>query len=86
LIAFVLCRDDAIVKLLLARNDVDVNLKDGGGWSPLFYAIGKGDDAIVKVLLSRDDVDVNSKDQKSWSSLSYAIARDMLQSKLLHCP
>src|ERR1700722_4826478 len=52
---------EAVVELLLARDDVDVN-SDGG--TPLSLAAEKGHDAVVKLLLARDDIDVNSRDRR----------------------
>ncbi|KAF8421775.1 ankyrin repeat-containing domain protein, partial [Tirmania nivea] len=36
---------EAVVRLLLERNDVDVNAKDNNGWSPLSWAAGHGHEA-----------------------------------------
>src|ERR1700722_12955658 len=54
---------EAVVKRLLAQDDVDVNSKDlQYGQTPLSWAAKKGHDAVVKLLLARDDSDVNSND------------------------
>ena len=59
-----------IVKVLLNRDDIDVNSKDGRGDTPLSWAVsgptvsfnrsggGEGHQDIVKMLVTRDDVDV----------------------------
>ena len=50
------------MKILVARDDVEVDSKDRNDRSPLFYAAGKGHDAVAKILV-RDDVEVNTKDR-----------------------
>jgi ankyrin repeat protein len=47
---------DAVVKMLLARDDVEVNSKDPYGGTPLLRAAANGHEAVVKLLLARDDV------------------------------
>jgi ankyrin repeat protein len=42
-----------VVKLLLARHEVNVNSKDKNGQTPLFYAAKNGHDAVVNLLLAR---------------------------------
>ena len=42
--------DTAVVKLLLARNDVGADLKDNNGRTPLWNAAWKGHEAVVKLL------------------------------------
>ena len=56
---------EAVVKLLLANDQVDVNAKDSAdGQTPLWRAVGGGHEAVVKLLLANDRVDVNAID--SW--------------------
>jgi len=53
----------AIVRLLIERDDVDVNAKERGyGWTPLLWAAESGHEVVVRLLVERDDVDVNAKD------------------------
>jgi len=47
---------EAVVKLLLAWDDIDANLKDRHGQTPLLYAADRGHEAVVKLLLARDDI------------------------------
>ena len=54
---------EVVVELLLARDDVDVNLKDNYDWMPLSWAGGNGHEGVVKLLLTRDDIDLNSRDK-----------------------
>ncbi|KAI9781882.1 MAG: hypothetical protein M1839_005676 [Geoglossum umbratile] len=54
---------EAVVKLLLAKDGVDINSKDSyGGQTPLSLAAERGHEAVVKLLLAKDGVDINSKD------------------------
>jgi hypothetical protein len=60
---------EVVIRLLLARSDVDVNSKTDYNRSPLFLASSKGHEAVVRLLLARSDVDVNSKDEADWTPL-----------------
>ena len=51
---------EAIVKMLMTRDDVDADSKDWRGDTPLSLAAEGGYEAIVKMLLNRNGVDVNS--------------------------
>ena len=51
-----------MVKLLLAKDDIEADHKDSGGLTPLSIASSRGYEGIVKLLLARPDVDINSKD------------------------
>lgn len=48
---------------LLARGDVDVNLKDDGGRTSLSHAAGRRHEAVVELLLAQGDVEADSKDK-----------------------
>ncbi|KAF8421814.1 ankyrin repeat-containing domain protein [Tirmania nivea] len=63
---------EAVVRLLLERNDVNVDAKDNRGRTPFSWAAGGGHEAIVRLLLARNDVDVNAKDNCDQSPLSWA--------------
>src|ERR1700722_18616149 len=63
---------EAVVKLFLARDDVDANSKDSNGRTPLSWATFNGHQAVVKLFLARDDVDPNSKDSNGRTPLSWA--------------
>jgi ankyrin repeat protein len=63
---------EAIVKLLLERDDVDFDSKDNIGRTPLSYAAKNGYVKAVKPLLERNDVDADSKDIFSQTPLLYA--------------
>jgi len=54
---------EAVVKLLLETEGVDINVKDEGyGRTPLSYAAEHGHEAVVKLLLADSRVDVDTKD------------------------
>ena len=63
---------EAVVRLLIARDDIDVNAKDKYGWTSLSRAAENGHEAVVRLLIARDDIDVNAKDNYGWTSLSWA--------------
>jgi len=62
---------EAVVKLLLATCNADVDLKDRNGQRPLSLAAQNGHEAVVELLL-KANVDVESKDRNSWTPLSWA--------------
>jgi ankyrin repeat protein len=69
---------EAIVKLLLARSDIDANSKDKvHGRSPLLYAAMQGHTTIVKLFLARG-IDPDSKDRHGQTPLSFAAERGHL--------
>ncbi|KAL8668528.1 MAG: hypothetical protein Q9168_006848 [Polycauliona sp. 1 TL-2023] len=63
---------EAVVKLFLARDGVEADLKDDDGRTPLWYAAEDGNEVVAKLLLARDDVDVNSNDLHGQTPLSHA--------------
>jgi hypothetical protein len=63
---------EAVVKLLLERDDVIADSKDEDGRTPLWWAAGAGHEAVVKLLLERDDVTADSKDEDGRTPLWWA--------------
>ncbi len=61
---------EAIVSLLLAKDNVDPNFKDNNGRTSFSLAASNGREAIVKLLLAKDDVDSNFKDNDGQTPLS----------------
>jgi ankyrin repeat protein len=53
-------RRAAVVKQLLARNDVGPNVAGIKGWgTPLLEALSNSDTEIINLLLAKDGIDVN---------------------------
>ncbi len=67
------CGQEAVVKLLIGRDDVEADVKDGGVRTPLSYAACYGNKAVVKLLADRDDVKADAKDQWGWTPLFHAV-------------
>jgi len=63
---------EAVVKLLLARVELDVNSKDPAGQTLLSCAASMGNSEMVKLLLTRDDLDVSSRTSKRQTPLLLA--------------
>src|SRR3984957_17839034 len=63
---------EAVVKLLLARDDVDTDSEDLNGRTPLSWAAERGREAVVKLLLAQDDIDTYSEDSNGQTPLSCA--------------
>ena len=60
-----------MVKLLLAKDGVDLDSKDKDGRTPLSLAARIGHEAVVKLLLAKDGVDPDSEDICGRTPLSY---------------
>jgi ankyrin repeat protein len=56
-----------VVRLLVERDDVEVDSKDDYGRTPLSWAAERGHKAVVQLLVERVDVEVNSKDNNEVS-------------------
>jgi len=63
---------EAVIKLLLEREDVNPNTTDWRGWTPIFRAASKGNERVVKLLLERGDVDPNTVDHDEDTPVSWA--------------
>jgi ankyrin repeat protein len=64
--------DEAVVKLLLKMETVDVNSRDNSNRTPLSWAAEKGQEAMAKLLLETGKVDVDSRDNGNRTPLSWA--------------
>lgn len=53
---------DAVVKLLLQAEGVDINSESFNGQTALSWASRSGLDSVVKLLLQIDGIDINPKD------------------------
>ena len=49
------------MRLLIDRDDVDINAKDSIGETPLICAAKSGHGAVVRLLIERDGVDINAR-------------------------
>jgi ankyrin repeat protein len=74
-----------VVKLLLAREDVDVNSKDQFGMDTLFICCSFGSDRTAELFLAREDVDVNSKNNYGRTPLSHVQSGDAENSQAAPC-
>ena len=63
---------EAVVMLLLARNDVDAYAWDIYGWTPLFWAAYWGHKAVVELLVACDDVEADLRHENGMTPLSWA--------------
>ncbi|KAK3986791.1 ankyrin repeat domain-containing protein 17 [Cladorrhinum sp. PSN332] len=54
---------------------MDINTRDGWGWTPLSLAANEGHEAIVKLLLGTGKVDIDAKDEQGRTTLSLAAER-----------
>jgi ankyrin repeat protein len=61
-----------LLRLLVARADVDANSKDTNEQTPLSWAAVNGHEAVVRLLLDRADVEVNSRVGDGLTPLSRA--------------
>jgi hypothetical protein len=61
-----------LVNLLLAKTEMDPDVSDNYGRTPLWWAAEGGHEAVVKLLLDTGKVDVNVKDYLGWTPLSRA--------------
>ena len=61
-----------IVRLLLERPEIDVNMQDKYGYTALIWASRYGREEIVKLLLERPEIDVNVQDKYGYTALMWA--------------
>lgn len=54
---------ETVVKLLLAKKDVDPDFKDKDNRTPLSWAAENGHEAMVKLLLAKEGVNHTSNDR-----------------------
>ncbi|RYP14268.1 hypothetical protein DL765_006497 [Monosporascus sp. GIB2] len=65
-----------MVRLLLATNGVNTNLRDNkSGQTPLNWAAANGYETVVQLLLDTNKVDINSRDNNSRTPLQWAVER-----------
>ena len=79
---------DAAVDLLVAKNGIDVNVKDSSGNTPLHWAICFNNGHGVTKILTNPQVDVNVQNKFGWTPLHNACKynRHQMISELLAIP
>jgi ankyrin repeat protein len=73
----------AIVSLLIAYDETNVNLNDDQGKTPLYYAIRRGDEEVVDALLAHPRLDINDHPQLLMSAAE--CGRTKMFTTLLTC-
>lgn len=68
-----------IVPLLLARGDIQVNIRDWNKQTPLHLAVQYGRDKAVRMLLDREDVDVNALDKGGLPAALFAVVKPVAE-------
>jgi hypothetical protein len=63
-----------VVRILIEYEHAYINAKDGGGWTPLFWASGghNSEDGSVVRLLLEHGADINVQTRRGWTPLHYA--------------
>ncbi|KAI9923495.1 hypothetical protein MW887_008607 [Aspergillus wentii] len=69
----VISGSNSMTRLLLGRNDVEVNLQTTAGKSALWYSIEKGSSTIVRQLLRHPDIKVDLQDRDRQTPLLLAV-------------
>ncbi|WP_264688688.1 ankyrin repeat domain-containing protein [Wolbachia endosymbiont (group B) of Catoptria pinella] len=54
------------------RQGANVNVQDGQGWTPVFWAIQKNNFNIVELLLN-NNADIKVKDNEGWTPIHWAV-------------
>jgi hypothetical protein len=61
---------EAVIKLLLETDKVNVSSTSHYDWTPLSWAADKGHEGVVKLLLEANGIDVETKDDGNQTLLS----------------
>ena len=70
---------EAIVKLLLGMDDVELNCMDVCNRTPLSWAVSEGHIEVVRLLLEKDGVDFNLKDNRGLTPFAWAVEMNHTQ-------
>ena len=62
-----------VVGLLLAMSNIDPNVRDEVGLTPLYHSCLRKHPSVVRQLLARDDIDLNTHKNTAWTPLILAI-------------
>ena len=60
---------EAVVQLLIERDNVEINAKDGNEYTALIWAAVRRHEAVVRLLIGRDDVEINAKNDREYTAL-----------------
>lgn len=74
----IFCNCEDVVNFLLQRDDINVNLQNGIGYTALMYASHRKYYKIVKMLLNRKDIDVNIRDRDKNTALYIASKHNLV--------
>jgi len=69
----------AVIPLLLAHPDIDVNLKDKSGYTPFYYACLSGSTSCVREMMKDSRVNVNKPNGDGRTPLWHAAANGYLE-------
>ena len=64
---------NSLLDLLLARTDVNLNVKDNSGRTPLWWAKARGASKTVKLLLAKDGIDASCVDLRGQTPIFEAL-------------
>ena len=67
-----------VANAILAKDNVNINIKNKNGSTPLIVALEKGYTEIAKAILAKDSVDVNIKNYNRETVLVIALQRDYI--------
>ncbi|KAL7267603.1 tyrosine/serine/threonine protein phosphatase, partial [Rhizina undulata] len=59
----------SVVRLLIAKEGIDINSKGNDGQTPLWAAASGGHESVVRLLIAKEGIDINSKDNKRTTPL-----------------
>ncbi len=65
--------EHAIVELLLAAKNIDINIQDPAGWTPAFLAASKRDACALNMLLTHKEIKLTLKDASENTLLDYTV-------------
>jgi ankyrin repeat protein len=71
-------RNEAALRLLLSRGDLNPDSKSPAGVTPLMTAVVNGHEPVVRLLLGRDDVNPDSKNNTGHTPLWWAVRKDTI--------
>jgi ankyrin repeat protein len=64
--------DEMLLAFVLGTGNVNADIKDNDGQTPLCLAAGIGNEAVIKLLLVTGEVDINSSCKKGWTPFFWA--------------